>query len=156
MTSTENTSKNYRNQEGVMDNKGLNHLKKQQLYLLNNERVLSETNGSAIYAPINISENPEYYQVQLFAAGRVKEQFNVKLNGQILKISCRSTSFNDMDEGLTLLFQEQKDGSFERVIHLEKPIVNNRVFASFENGILTVILQIQQNGEEYEQYIPVS
>ena len=156
MTSTENTSKNYRNQEGVMEDKGLNHLKKQQLYLLNNERVLSETNDSAMYAPINISENPEYYQVQLFAAGRVREQFSVKLNGQTLKISCSSTTLNNLDQGLILLFQEQKDGAFERIIHLEKPIVNNRVFASFENGILTVILQIQQPGKEYEQHIPVS
>ena len=39
------------------------------------------------YIPVNIAENEEFYQVQVFAAGRSKEQFQVNINDQILTIS---------------------------------------------------------------------
>ena len=155
MTSTINAPRGSQKLEGGMRNRD-NHLKIQHLYLLNKQDVQDDIHLMANYAPITISENEEYYQVELFASGRERTNFIVKLKGQQLRISYRSTVSNELNQCMGSQFQKQMGGGIDRIIDLEKPIVSNRVFASYENDILTVIMQIQQNNEEYEQQIPVS
>ncbi|MGH2623035.1 MAG: Hsp20 family protein [Sphingobacterium sp.] len=154
MTSTINTPKEYQRNQGIMEIRN-NQLKIPNLYLLNKEDVQTDGLSKVNNAPIRISENEEYYQVELFASARQRANFKVTLKGQQLKISCSPHTLNDFKQGL-MSPAEQQLGAIERLVTLEKPIVNNRVFASYENDILTVILQIQKNDEEYEHQISVS
>ncbi|QQT60739.1 Hsp20/alpha crystallin family protein [Sphingobacterium multivorum] len=87
--------------------------------------------------PVNIAENQEFYEVQLFAAGRKKEQFQVSINDGILKISCTE---NTQDNAIDYIYKEQDGLAFEREFQLNEQVLTDNVHASFEDGVLTVIL----------------
>ncbi|WP_312191914.1 Hsp20/alpha crystallin family protein [Sphingobacterium sp.] len=89
------------------------------------------------FVPANIAENSEFYEVQLFAAGRKKEQFQVSINDGILKISCTE---NIQDDGIDYIYKEHEGLPFEREFQLNEQVLTDNVHASFEDGVLTVIL----------------
>lgn len=89
------------------------------------------------FVPANIAENSEFYEVQLFAAGRKKEQFQVSINDGILKISCTE---NTQDDGFDYIYKEHEGLPFEREFQLNEQVLTDNVHASFEDGVLTVIL----------------
>ncbi|WP_312790300.1 Hsp20/alpha crystallin family protein [Sphingobacterium sp.] len=89
------------------------------------------------FVPANIAENSEFYEVQLFAAGRKKEQFQVSINDGILKISCTE---NTQDDGIDYIYKEYEGLPFEREFQLNEQVLTDNVHASFEEGVLTVIL----------------
>jgi len=89
------------------------------------------------FVPANIAENSEFYEVQLFAAGRKKEQFQVSINDGILKISCTE---NIQDDGIYYIYKEHEGLPFEREFQLNEQVLTDNVHASFEDGVLTVIL----------------
>ncbi|VTQ00662.1 Hsp20/alpha crystallin family protein [Sphingobacterium daejeonense] len=59
------------------------------------ERFFSEGspfgNGNSANIPVNIAENDEFYQVQVYAAGREKDQFQVNITDNILTIKGKET-----------------------------------------------------------------
>ncbi len=75
--------------------------------------------------------------MQLFAAGRKKEQFQVSINDGILKISCTE---NTQDNAIDYIYKEQDGLAFEREFQLNEQVLTDNVHASFEDGVLTVIL----------------
>ncbi|MDR0262171.1 MAG: Hsp20/alpha crystallin family protein [Sphingobacterium sp.] len=89
------------------------------------------------FVPANIAENSEFYEVQLFAAGRKKEQFQVSINDGILKISCTE---NTQDGDIDYIYKEHEGLPFEREFQLNEQVLTDNVHASFEDGVLTVIL----------------
>ncbi|WP_232047162.1 Hsp20 family protein [Sphingobacterium daejeonense] len=54
------------------------------------------------------------------------------------------------------MYQEQQLGAFERAFHLQDEIIIENVHASFEDGVLTVILQKDPSKIKYPQEVPVS
>jgi len=109
--------------------------------------------GQKSNIPVNIAENDELYQVQVFAAGRKKEQFHVNITDQVLTISCKAT---ELESGLKYIYQEQHLGEFERAFQLQDEILLDNVHASFEDGILTVILQKDPSKIKQAQEVQVS
>jgi len=75
--------------------------------------------------------------VQQVAAGRKKEQFQVSINDGILKISCTE---NTQDNAIDYIYKEQDGLAFEREFQLNEQVLTDNVHASFEDGVLTVIL----------------
>ena len=71
------------------------------------------------------------------AAGRKKEQFQVSINDGILKISCTE---NTQDNAIDYIYKEQDGLAFEREFQLNEQVLTDNVHASFEDGVLTVIL----------------
>ncbi len=90
------------------------------------------------HVPVNIIESEEFYQVQLFAAGRRKEDFKISIDKQILTIAGLAI---EADAAANYIHQEQPNTSFERVFQLQDDILTERVHASYEDGVLTIILQ---------------
>lgn len=109
--------------------------------------------GNKTNIPVNIAENEEFYQVQVFAAGRKKEQFQVNITDQLLKISCKAA---ELEPGLKYIYQEQQLGEFERAFQLQDEVLLDNVHASFEDGILTVILQKDPSKDKPAQEVHVS
>ncbi|MBV2225608.1 MULTISPECIES: Hsp20/alpha crystallin family protein [Sphingobacterium] len=103
--------------------------------------------------PVNIAENEELYQVQVYAAGRKKEQFQVNITDQVLTITCKAA---ELEPGLKYIYQEQQLGEFERAFQLQDEILLGNVHASFEDGILTVILQKDPSKIKPAQEVQVS
>ncbi|NQD72322.1 Hsp20/alpha crystallin family protein [Sphingobacterium shayense] len=90
------------------------------------------------HVPVNITESDEFYQVQLFAAGRRKEDFKISIDKQILTISGLA---QEADATANYIHQEQPNASFERAFQLQDDILTERVHASYDDGVLTIILQ---------------
>ncbi|GAA4170892.1 MULTISPECIES: Hsp20/alpha crystallin family protein [Sphingobacterium] len=88
------------------------------------------------FVPVNISENSEFYEVQVFAAGRKKEQFQVSINEGILTISCTENT----NDATAYIYKEHLGTAFEREFQLNEQVLTDNVHASFEDGVLTVIL----------------
>ncbi|TDS17617.1 Hsp20/alpha crystallin family protein [Sphingobacterium paludis] len=87
--------------------------------------------------PVNILEHPEYFEVQLFAAGRKKELFTVAIENATLYLSYDEPTDSDP---LHFSYQEYAASSFRRAFKLDEHMLTDNVQASFEEGVLTVIL----------------
>jgi len=107
-----------------------------QNHLFNEAGPFGRENQANI--PVNIAENDEFYQVQVFAAGRKKEQFQVNITDQVLTISGKEA---ELETGIKFIYQEQQVGPFERKFQLQDEVIIDNVHASFEDGVLTVILK---------------
>lgn|SRR5690606_30365051 len=94
--------------------------------------------SKGIHVPVNIIETDEFYQLQVFAAGRRKEDFKINLDKQILTISGLA---READATANYIHQEQPNVPFERAFQLQDDIHTERVHASYEDGVLTIILQ---------------
>ena len=120
----------------AQDNQCRHNLKRKFDRFMNESGSFGRNNKA--YIPVNIAENEEFYQVQVFAAGRSKEQFQVNINDQILTISCKEA---ELEPGMNYIYQEQQLSAFERAFQLQDEVFLDNVHASFEDGVLTVILQ---------------
>ncbi|SKB83069.1 HSP20 family protein [Soonwooa buanensis] len=89
------------------------------------------------HKPVNISENEDYFALQLFAAGLKKEAFNVSIKNNVLKIAYNETQTS---EPQNIVYQEYYPTSFERSFQLTSKVKSEVVSASYEDGILTIIL----------------
>src|SRR5690606_11932973 len=69
--------------------------------------------------PVNISENSEFYEVQVFAAGRKKEQFQVSINEGILTISCTENT----NDTAAYIYKEHLGTAFEREFQLSEQVL---------------------------------
>lgn len=98
----------------------------------------SSESTTSVHVPVNIMENDEFYQLQLFAAGRLKEDFKISIDKQILTISGLA---QQADGAATYIHQEQPNASFERAFQLQDHILTEGVHASYDDGVLKIILQ---------------
>ena len=87
--------------------------------------------------PVNILEHPEYFEIQLFAAGRKKELFTVAIENAILYLSYEEPA---EDSQLNFSYREYATSSFRRAFRLDEHLLTDNIQASFEEGVLTVIL----------------
>ena len=111
---------------------------KLQHHLFNDSAPFAGKGDHKAYIPVNIVETDEFYQIQVFAAGRKKDQFQVNITEQVLTITCKEA---EVEPGLKYVYQEQHVGAFKRAFRLQDDLLIENVHASYEEGILTVILK---------------
>ncbi len=117
------------------------------------QRLFQYDNRASSIHPVNIAENEEFYQVQLFAAGKRKDQFQVRIQNQVLTISCTAS---ELEPGMKYIYQEQPASAFERAFQLQDQVLVENVHASYEDGVLTVILQKDPAMAKPEYQVAVS
>lgn len=126
---------------------------KLQYHLFNESTPFGNRGQNKTYIPVNIAENDEFYQVQVFAAGRKKDQFQVNITEQVLTISCKA---GELEPGLKYIYQEQQVDAFNRAFQLQDQVLIDNVHASYEEGVLTVILQKDPDKTPVGQEVLVS
>ena len=89
------------------------------------------------FPPVNIVEKADHYHIQLAAPGLNKEDFNVKLDGNVLTISAEKKEEvkNETDK---MIRKEFSNRSFKRSFTLDEKIDAANIVAKYENGILNV------------------
>ena len=101
--------------------------------------VFSETNAPKAFRPAaNISEHENNYAISIAAPGFSKEDFNIKVEKDLLTISAKKEAVKNENE--KIIRQEFHLQSFERTFHLTEKIDGEQIAASYENGILNVTL----------------
>lgn len=87
----------------------------------------------------NVIESDEGYHLELIAAGFSKEDFNISIDKGLLTISAEVTE-EKTDEKVKYTRREFRKNSFKRSFQLPDIVDAEAISASYENGILKVVL----------------
>ncbi len=91
------------------------------------------------FPPVNITEKPAVYEVELSVPGFEKSDFTVKLDGNILNISTEKKE-EKAEESDKMIRREFSYRSFKRSFTLDEKIDGENIVAKYENGILKLEL----------------
>lgn len=98
-------------------------------------------NGGRSYPAVNIRENDKGFELELAAPGVRKEDFNLKLENDVLTISAERKEEKKDENTEGYVRREFTFQSFSRAFTLPKgKVQEGKIDASFENGVLTVTL----------------
>lgn len=91
------------------------------------------------FPPVNITEKADAYHLEVAAPGFDKAGFAVKLDGKLLTISAGQKEA-PKDESAKSIRKEFSYKTFKRSFTLDEKIEAGNISASYENGILKVVL----------------
>ena len=95
----------------------------------------------------NVKETPSHYEVELAAPGMKKEDFRVQLEDDVLSIEARKEEEkNETNERFTR--REFRTSSFMRSFRLPKSVMNEKIDAKYDNGILKLILPKKEESRQ--------
>ncbi len=107
----------------------------------NRDFPVSFQNGNIQKSPaVNIAESDNAYRIEVAAPGLAKEDFEIKVENELLSISAKKEVKEETkDENYTR--REFSYFEFKRNFHLPETIDTNSIKASYENGVLNVVLE---------------
>ncbi|OFY92286.1 MAG: hypothetical protein A2236_06750 [Bacteroidetes bacterium RIFOXYA2_FULL_33_7] len=94
----------------------------------------------------NIYETKEYYKIEMAIPGIKKEDVVINLEKNILSISRTSEDLND--ENILYERREFKYNNFERLYTLPKSADLEKINASFNNGILEIVIYKKEEAKD--------
>jgi HSP20 family protein len=98
---------------------------------------------SKILPAVNIKENDDVFTIQLSVPGFKKEDFNLKLDNDLLTISAKIEAKGETENKETIekfTRREFKSQAFSRTFTLPELILVEEINAKYEDGILNVAL----------------
>jgi HSP20 family protein len=106
------------------------------------DQLLNDFQGSpskdaSVHAPVNITDTPNAYQLELSVPGRNKEDFKLNIENGLLTISYEKKD-EEKQEGVKSIRREFSFGSFKRSFTLDKNVDTENISAKYENGILSI------------------
>lgn len=109
----------------------------------NPERSLPENYGCL--PETNIRRNPDHYRIDMAAPGRNKDDFSIRLEENLLTISYKKNE-PENGEGNTFKYlrKEFDNNNFTRHFTLPETTDKEKIFAKYENGILSVNIPIEE------------
>lgn len=116
------------------------------------ERNFPDIFGTNFNSPaVNVIENKDNFQLEVAAPGMDKKDFNLKINNNILSIGAKIENHKE-EKNDNYARKEFGYSSFERSFTLPKNVNADNINASYENGILKIIIpkkeDINQNYRE--------
>lgn len=90
-------------------------------------------------ALVNIYKTDNSYEMLVFAPGRIKENFQLKVTGNELLISYQPPADFPRSEWI---LREYSRGGFERTFALDENIEVTKISAKYEDGVLKVSLPV--------------
>lgn len=99
-----------------------------------------ETTNFKHFAPVNIKEVENGFQLEIVAPGLQKEDFKIDLDKNILTISAETKSENKEEKHIR---KEYKYQSFKRSFTVDENIDSENISAQYVNGILVLNLPKQ-------------
>jgi len=94
---------------------------------------------SATYPLINVYEDKDNMVVTAELPGAMKEKVSITFSDNVLTIAGKQESPASV-KNMTAVRRERTEGDFEKAINVPTKIDQNKINASFDNGILTVTL----------------
>ena len=91
------------------------------------------------FPPVNITEKPAMYEVELAVPGFDKADFTVKLEGNLLNISTEKKE-EKTEEPNKVIRKEFSSKSFKRIFTIDEKIDAEKIVAKYDNGILKLEL----------------
>ena len=96
--------------------------------------------GMTSWSPaVDFAETDEAFVVRMEVPGVYKENLDINLTGDLLTISGKRESTQEA-KAETYLWQEREVGTFQRTIRLPAPVIESKVEAHYQDGVLRVTL----------------
>jgi HSP20 family protein len=93
-----------------------------------------------VWEPIlDFSETAKEYLVRLEAPGMTRDDFDVDIDNNLLTLSGKR-EFHKEEKNEEYLWQERQEGRFFRTIRLPVPVQEDKIEASYKDGLLFVRL----------------
>ena len=105
------------------------------------------TSSNTLKPTMDVMEDPEYIAVITDLPGVNKEDIKIDLTEGTLEITAK---FNEEPDGKNFIRRERKYGKANRIISLPAKIKLNETTATFENGVLTLVMTKQTDNESYK------
>ena len=115
-------------------------------------------NGSSrlSYSPLmNVSETESDYLIMLDLPGVEKKDINVNLSNGILTVSGERKTYEKGDEN-NRIWHETSCGEFSRSFELTSDIVEEKIKATFKDGVLNIIIPKAEEVKPSVKQIAVS
>lgn len=96
------------------------------------------SNTNTTLPSVNITESNDSFEVEVAAPGFEKSDFNIELDNDVLTISSDKESNNTSHEDEKVTRQEFSYLSFKRSFSLPELVENDKISATYENGILNI------------------
>lgn len=98
---------------------------------------------------LNVIEKPDEFQIELSAPGFNKKDFEVTIDNGCLNISAKkSKEIEEVDDDYTR--KEFSYDSFEKSLQLPETIVDEKIKAKYENGILRFSLAKKEEAKKHK------
>lgn len=94
---------------------------------------------------VDIIETAQHYEIQLDLPGVKAEQVQVELEDNTLKIS--GEKVRPQNENETYRYKERVTGNFARQFRLPEDTNLNAISARFDNGVLSLTIQKQEQAK---------
>jgi HSP20 family protein len=108
---------------------------------LHNWDQLNNASRSTTLPSVNIVETPENFLVEMAVPGMKKQDFQLELDNEILKITSSKQEENELDQDHRYLRREFSYQSFERTFSLPKSVVDqSKIEAKYQDGILRLMI----------------
>lgn len=98
---------------------------------------------------VNIAEEDSAYRLSLAVPGMKKSDFEIDVDGNQLTISC-SKEEDEIDKQARFTRKEYAYQAFERSFTMPVEINRERIDASYENGVLTVLLPKKEEARKQQ------
>lgn len=106
---------------------------------------------------VNIAETEHAFEVQLAAPGLQKEDFKLNLEKQVLTVSAEKKSeAAGQDEKRKITRKEFSFSSFSRSFTLPEIADANKITATYENGLLNVVIAKKEEAKVLSREIAIS
>ena len=104
---------------------------------------------------VNITENKNGYQVSLAAPGMEKNDFNIDVEGNMITISSeKEDNLEEKDSRYTR--REYSYSSFSRSFHLPDEVNQDKIEATYTDGVLNVMLPKKEEAKKAERSKQIS
>lgn len=109
------------------------------------------------YPAVNISENEKNYTVEVVAPGFRKEDFKLKVDDDMLTISAETRSERkEPENGREYTRREYSYNSFTRTFHLPDNVQDDKISASYHDGVLELQLPKSKVQSKATKEIPIN
>lgn len=117
--------------------------------------ALFENSKSYSLMNTDIIENDNEYEFKIDLPGFDKENIQIEIdNGQLI-IHAKKERINEEKTTEKFIKQERYYGEFKRSFYVGDDFESDDVTASFNNGVLTLIVPKKENNKESKKYIEI-
>jgi HSP20 family protein len=96
--------------------------------------------------PVDIEEHNGVFHIVAEVPGVKKEDINISVENNVLKISAQSDSEKKKDSK-GYKYYERRSGKYERSFKLEDDLDSSKINATYENGLLKLEIPIKEKAK---------
>jgi len=105
--------------------------------------------------PVNVREEDKMYELELYAPGLKKQDFQISVHGDTLTISFERQENKESSEKKGWVRREYSCQSFNRSFTVDETIDANKISAKYEDGVLRITVPKKENAQRIHREINI-